>query len=368
MSSAPTSARLRARAGAGIAVLAVLLGGCGASHHPGSPSTGTSTAGWVDSAVSFKAGGMTVYGTLRHPSGPHDAVAAALLIAGSGPTDRNGNSTQIPGAVNTLRTLADWLSADGVASLRYDKLGTGQTGLGPYQTQVATITPTPFEQESDAALNTLAAQPGIDRHRLLVIGHSEGALYALVMAAHETNLPRIAGLGLVEPASRRSLDTLDEQLSAQVTAAEQSGHITATQAAAENAALTATIASLRSNGTVPTDIPPDLAKIFAPSTADYLAQIDRLDPAVLAAGLPSRLPVLLTCSNADVQITCDDVDHLAAGLDQAHAATDYVHLDGVDHILKQDTSHTGSHYGQPLPFSTQLRAALAAFLSAHQLR
>ena len=95
-----------------------------ASDTPGTP--------WVDQPVSFQAGGLTVYATYRHPAAATSPMPAVLLIAGSGPTDRNGNSALLPGPVGTLQAVADWLSADGVASLRYDKLGSGQTGLGPY--------------------------------------------------------------------------------------------------------------------------------------------------------------------------------------------------------------------------------------------
>ncbi|HSZ37389.1 MAG TPA: hypothetical protein VK773_09890, partial [Acidimicrobiales bacterium] len=80
---------------------------------------------WVDQHVTFTAGGQTVYGTFRHPTSG-SSVPGVLLIAGSGPTDRNGNNANYPGPIDTLRTLADWLSSDGVASLRYDKLGTGK--------------------------------------------------------------------------------------------------------------------------------------------------------------------------------------------------------------------------------------------------
>ena len=110
-----------------------LLSACGSaasSATTGSPASSTasvSTSGiaakttWIDQPVSFKAGGVTVYATYRHPATtPAQAMPAVLLIAGSGPTDRNGNSKLLPGPVGTLQTLADWFSADGVATLRYD--------------------------------------------------------------------------------------------------------------------------------------------------------------------------------------------------------------------------------------------------------
>ncbi len=75
--------------------------------------------------------------------------------------------------------------------------------------------------------------------------------------------------------------------------------------------------------------------------------------------------MLLTCSNADDKFGCAEVDHLAAGLSQASARLDYVHLNGVDHFLKEDITKDPAAYNQSLPFSAQLRAALKTFLATN---
>src|SRR3954451_6656475 len=62
----------------------------------------------------------TVAGTLAVPPAP-GKVPVALIIAGSGPTDRDGNSPLIPGKNNAYRQLAEALAKEGIASLRYDK-------------------------------------------------------------------------------------------------------------------------------------------------------------------------------------------------------------------------------------------------------
>ncbi len=128
-----------------------LLTGCGSTQAKPQTAPSRSTRGWVEQSVSFAAGGLTVFGTYRHPRTRTTTVPAALLIAGSGPTDRNGNTSAVPGGTDTLRTLAHWLSDDGVATLRYDKLGSGQTGLGPYRDKPQTIGIAPFEKETAAA-------------------------------------------------------------------------------------------------------------------------------------------------------------------------------------------------------------------------
>jgi hypothetical protein len=122
---------------------------------------------------------MKVDATFRHPVAESSPVPAVLLITGSGPTDRNGNSAVEPGPVDTIKTLAYWLSQDGAASLRYDKLGSGQTGLGPFAGNVDSIGIKVYEQESAVALTFVSRQPGVDDRRLAVFGHSEGTLFAL---------------------------------------------------------------------------------------------------------------------------------------------------------------------------------------------
>src|SRR5215469_5384177 len=68
------------------------------------------------------------------------------------------------------------------------------------------------------------------------------------------------------------------------------------------------------------------------------------------AKLPAHTPVLLTCSNADGYFGCAEVNRLAAGLSNASARLDYVHLNGVDHVLKEDITKIPAAFGQPLPF------------------
>ncbi len=332
---------------------------------PPSPTASAGPAGWVDDAVSFSGADMTVYGTFRHPAG-RGVVPAALLIAGSGPTDRNGDSALIPGQVDTLRNLAQALSDDGVATLRYDKLGTGQTGLGPYAADPGKVDIGAFQGEATAALQFLAGQPRIDRTRLMVVGHSEGALYALTLATAAPGIvPPVHALGLVEPASRRILDQLSEQVHAQADAAVRAGRLSPAQAAASTAAIDGAIQAFRDTGQVPPNEPPALRPIINAANARALLEEDALDPVVLAAKLPRGTPVLLTCSDADRQITCGDVDHLASGLAGAGTKTDYVHLTGVDHVLKEDPSGAVTAYTKPLPFSGQLVGALASFVKAN---
>lgn len=137
--------------------------------------------------VTFPAAdGHQLSGTLELPAGdgPHPA---ALLIVGSGEVDRNSDHPRL--ALGVTRELAVALAGAGIASLRYDKRGVAASG-GDYLS-------TSFDDaraDADAALSALRAQPAIDRDRVLVIGHSEGALHAASVAAAD---PTLAGVGLL---------------------------------------------------------------------------------------------------------------------------------------------------------------------------
>ena len=324
--------------------------------------------GWVAQPVTFEAGGVTIHGTYTHPgSAAAGTVPAALLIAAYGSsTDRNDNA---PGQMdrNTFVAVANWLSADGVASLRYDKLGSGQTGWGKYAAHPEQAGIGPYEQEAVAALTFLAGQRQVDRARLAVFGHSEGGIYALLLASGLAGpAPKVRAVGLLEPVPMRFLDTIEQSTIASLTREVMGGYITAAQAKSTEQAFVRMVASLRRTGALPPGMQPGagLAYTFQRPLLE-LTQIDRYDPAAVAAQLPAHTPVLLTCSNADGAIGCALVDHLAAGLTQDSARLDFVHLDGVNHFLKEDITQNTADYNESLPFSAQLRAALKTFLASN---
>jgi hypothetical protein len=326
----------------------------------------SSSGSWVDQNVSFQSRGMTIYATFRHPTDESKIVPGVLLIAGSGPTDRNGNSAVAPGPVNTLKTLADWLSNDGVASLRYDKLGSGRTGLGPYASDPSSIGLSVYEQEARSALIFLAKEKDVNDHALGVFGHSEGGLFALLLATgHAGSTPPIRALGLFEPLSQRYFDLITVLVDASLKTQVKSGAITKSLEKTVEHHLKGAVTQLRTTGTVKANLPYGLASLLNPSDALFLSQADGFDPAVLASRVGKGTPVLLTCSNDDIQVSCDEVDRVAKAFDSASSHLDFVHLEGVDHVLKVDASLTGSHYTSDLPFSPQLKSALSAYVAKY---
>lgn len=128
-----------------------------------------------------------IHGTLTVPAG--GAQTALLLIAGSGPTDRDGNN-RLGIRSDCYRLLAEELAAAGYAVLRYDKRAIGSSVLDD-PTQVRELT---FDQYIDdaAALADRLSEEGF--RRVVLAGHSEGALIALVAAQRSSAVAGVVSL------------------------------------------------------------------------------------------------------------------------------------------------------------------------------
>ncbi len=157
------------------------------------------------------AGGVPLAGTLVIPDRPRP-VPAMLLIAGSGPTDRDGN--QLPHVrTDLLRFIADVLAACGIASLRYDKRGVGagaeRLPRDP-DALAAFVRWDRFVDDAAAALAFLRRHDGVDGERVGVLGHSEGGLIGLDLAAGSDAPP--AALVLAATPGRPIAAVLRDQL------------------------------------------------------------------------------------------------------------------------------------------------------------
>ncbi|HYM14694.1 MAG TPA: alpha/beta hydrolase [Dehalococcoidia bacterium] len=353
--------------------LPLIVAGCGGSSGPprsgASPSAAAGTATPPERDVSFRAGNDTIFGTLELPRDASGRVPAALILAGSGPTDRNGNSKLIAGRIDTLSNFASVLAAAGVASLRYDKLGTGKTGLASFATHPADIGFDTYVGEALAAYDYLRSLPEVDPSRVLILGHSEGALIALIVAGQRSGGAAPGALVLAAPPGIGYLETIANQLGAQLDAAVSAGRITRAEEGATIARLDGIVASLRATGAYPAGQPitdPVLAQIFTAANEKFLGQVERYDPAQLAATLPASLPVLILHGAKDQQISESDIAALQAGFARANNEhVRVVELPNVDHVFKEvpGTPNPATDYANPaLPFSSGAAAALTAFV------
>lgn len=290
----------------------------------------------TDREVLFTVDGTTAYGTLHVPE--HRAgqrLRAALLLPGSGPSDRDGN--QPPGSSpDTLVQLAGALDRDGIATLRFDKYGTGRTGLGAYQEHPEELDYPAFVRQARAAYELLRDQPETNPQALLIVGHSEGAMTGLLLGG--TVRPRPAGMALLQPQAIRMLDLVALQLKAQIAEATRQGQFTPEQQRTVNSAVDAGVVSLREHRPVETtDLPSAIARLFEAfqgTNARFVESDDAVYPPNVAAALRPGSNVVLTCGTNDAQVPCVTTAPLTAALRHAHAGgPGRVVLSGVDHLM-----------------------------------
>jgi uncharacterized protein len=338
----------------------LLLVGCSSESPKSAAPSGQQAGGWVEDEVTFDAEGLTIHGTYRHakdvPKGP-----AALLISESGNTDRNGDNA-VAGPVGNMRQLAEYLSGKGIATLRYDKVGTGKTQLGPYEHKKFDVGSAVYTAGAKSAVRYLAQQSGTDPAAISVYALGEGTVHAVQLAVDTAlGAPRIQALGLLQPLSGRYLDIITGRVRASVAADVKSGAKTPQQADDVLTAWNAAVVEARTKGTAPAELPEGLGAILNQSNVKAVVEADAVDPLALAPRVPAGLPVLLTCSDADAQANCGDEKPLVEALD--HTALTVVELKGVNHVLRDDPTDNVANYARHDPLSPQLVNALDAFIA-----
>jgi len=281
-------------------------------------------------------------GTMLAPGeGPKGPVV--LILAGSGPTDRDGdNRLGVKGA--TYRLLAEGLAAQGVTTVRVDKRGMFASGTAAADPNAVTVED--LARDAHDWATKIRAETGAPCVWLL--GHSEGSLVALIAA----QTPRdICGLVLAAAPGRRLSEVIREQLT--------SNPANAPVLPQAMAALDA----LEAGRTVDTTgMHPGLLGLFRPNVQGFLIVMFRQDPAKLAAAY--RGPVLILQGDTDIQVQVADANLLAA----ANPGAKLVILPGVNHILKagsRDRAATQANYADPsLPLAPGVVDAIAAFVKA----
>ncbi len=253
-------------------------------------------------SIPIDQGKHKLYGTLTLPKGvQHPPVV--LIIAGSGPTDRDGNQPKMKS--NIYKILADSLARNGIASLRYDKRGIGQSKIENLDESKLR-----FEMYADDAaawIHWLKNQHHFSK--IAVLGHSEGSLLGILAIEKE---PADVFISVAGPG--RPIDViLKEQL------AEQSPEL----------ALEAqpVIDSLKAGYTVK-NIPKKLRVLFRPSIQPYLISWMKYDPAREIAKLD--IPVLIIQGTTDLQVKTEDAKILADSAKNAKL----VIIDGMNHVFR----------------------------------
>lgn len=297
------------------------------------------TAGAQDVRLQTLTG--VVHGTLLVPAAER-SVPCVLLIAGSGPTDRNGNVAGLPGPNDSLKMLAEGLAANGIATLRYDKRGIGASATaGQKEADLR------FDAYvADAAAWVQQLRDDVRFSTVTIAGHSEGSLIGMLAAPKADAFVSIAG------ASKSASAILREQLLTKLPAdlLKESDRI---------------LAALEAGSTADA-VPPPLAALYRPSVQPYLISWMKYDPAREVARL--AVPVLIVQGTTDVQIAVDEAHRLK----NANPKADVAIIKGMNHVLKAvegDLAQQVSSYSDPkLPVVRELIERVSEFVKGIRKR
>jgi dienelactone hydrolase len=281
--------------------------------------------------VSVPVNGGAIKGTMMYPEGASASIPVALIIAGSGATDRNGNGGPDLNT-NAYKMLAETLAEKGIASLRYDKRLVGMSR--DFEPDEAKLKFEDYVQ--DAVLLCQYLKRDKQASAIYIIGHSEGSLIG-ILAAQKTPVNAFVSLC---GAGENIANTLNRQIPTK-------------QAAG-------VINELR-NGNLTNNVPQELQVTFRKSVQPYLISWMKYDPATEIKKL--KIPILIVAGTTDIQVPVADAEMLKNAAPQAELLV----INGMNHVLKSaiaDRTANMVTYNQPnLPLNTDLIAGITRFLN-----
>ncbi|GAB3609092.1 hypothetical protein GCM10027414_12170 [Humibacter ginsengiterrae] len=285
----------------------------------------------VRAEVSWELDGVTMEGTIVRPdgAGPFPAV---VLVAGSGPTDRDWCSPLLPGPNGSGRMFAEAFAEHGIASIRYDKRASGPHVMENLPKLTGKMSMRSHLDELAAAVHVLAEQGYVDRSRIIGMGNSEGCLHVLHYATGEHNTS-FAGVILAAPPGRPVGDVLLAQLGLQASQTPGGADLMPkVEEAAEryaagepmdlDPALPENVRQVLSSFEAPANLP--LAReLWSESAADDIAEL--------------RVPALVLIGGRDVQVDVhadgDPLQKAAHGM----ANVTFAFPSNANHVFKHDT-------------------------------
>jgi uncharacterized protein len=291
-----------------------------------------------ESEILLKTSTGDISGTLTVPVKPKKSPVV-LIIAGSGPTDRDCNSP-LGIKTNAYKMLAESFAENGISTLRFDKRGIAKSkSAGPSERELSFET---YINDAVEWINLLKKDKRFSN--MIVLGHSEGSLIGIVAAGQAgiSKLISLAGTG--GPADTILRKQLKSQLPPQLMAESN-----------------AILDSLR-NGKTVSKVNPVLVSLYRPSVQPYLISWIKYDPSAEIKKL--KIPVLIVQGTTDIQVSVEDAKLLSAAKPDAKLLI----IENMNHILKEseaDRQKNIATYSNPeLPLKQGLVKELVSFIKS----
>lgn len=276
-----------------------------------------------------------VEGTLLTPSTNSFNDPIAIIIPGSGPTDRDGNQPTLNN--NSLKLLAQGLCKEGVSTFRYDKRLLAQIRSKNFDENKVH-----FDQFVDDAKEVARFLAKSGYTNISFVGHSQGALVAQLAATQDSIVKKVVLLaGAGKPIDEVVVDQINN------TAPGLTEN-------AKNA-----FKEIRENGST-TNYNPFLASIFRPSVQPFMNSWMQYDPSAVIAEM--KMPILIITGSKDLQVSKAEGDSLAA----KNTSAQRLHIENMNHVLKEitgdDLENSKSYQETYRPVIPQLIDSVAVFL------
>ena len=320
------------------------------------------------SEVNWQLDSTTVYGTLVRPFGP-GPFPAVVMVAGSGPTDRDWNSPLLPGSNGSARLIAEALAQAGIASLRYDKRGSGPHARENVPLLIGKVSMQSFVDELAGAVRVMASQEYVRSGRIFALANSEGTLHALNYQLHNPEIP-FAGLVLAGPPGRAVGAVARSQLAAQAARVPNGDALLALY----DAAITRFLAGepIAPDPSLPEGVQMLLESLETPANLPFARELWMADAAPLLRQV--NVPALVIIGKKDIQIDWQADGEPLQRAATGHEKVTFLFPENANHVLKEElrpredvvpAEMAESYNGPDTHLDPQALASILAWLAAH---
>jgi pimeloyl-ACP methyl ester carboxylesterase len=266
--------------------------------------------------------------TLPEGDGPFPAI---IMVAGSGPTDRDWNSPLLPGVNGSAALIADALTRAGYATLRYDKRVSGPNVAINMEKLMGRISLQSHLDELGGGVALLADHEKVDASRIFALGNSEGTVHAMNYQRQAADTP-LAGLILAAPPGRPLKDVMRTQIEAQLAGSSDVEGILALYDESMERFLAGQ--SMEPSPDLPAGIQQLLLGFEAPANLPFTREILAVDPAAWLAEV--NIPILVLIGKKDIQIDWQlDGGRLEEAAEDSGNVT-FVYPANANHVFKYE--------------------------------
>jgi alpha-beta hydrolase superfamily lysophospholipase len=291
---------------------------------PGKDSSGESVE------ITWPLDETTMYGTLVRPDGA-GPFPALVMVAGSGPTDRDWNSPLLPGSNGSARLIAEALAQAGFASLRYDKRASGPHARENMQPLIGKLSMQSHLDELASAIKTLVGQTFVRADALFGLGNSEGTLHVLNYQTRHPATP-LAGLVLIAPPGRSVGVVARSQLAAQATGVPNGEALLGLYD--EAIARFMAREPMNPDPALPEGVHMLLQSLETPANLPFARELWTADAASLLSQVDA--PTLVIIGKKDLQVDWRADGEALQSAAPGHANVTFLFPENANHVLKEE--------------------------------